>query len=352
MSTGTSTLNYVDETTRIAPIIVTGGSNGGIRDLEDDFCDVGNSAADIESAQNRWYGTVRYEGADVDDPTSSADEEQPDKRRVTAAAAATSIAAVLLVVTLVSYSRQTEKKVLKADSEKCARVVGQAKIQFLHHFWFLLTDGAGDRSVASKLFDQHVKTRAISARQVEVDDSILKVGRYGECRKAYVQALPVRRRRLLTVDSQAGKQTRSIARLCNREHDEDVMKIYCTEGLLLVGMQHKNILSVDHVVFDSLPMMIISPFMLNGDLKTYLRNCRPTLKNRKESLGTHDLISIAADIVSACVYISERHVVHRALMTANVLVGKDSREVKLSGFGYVYIISSIFAFRSPVRSQS
>lgn len=106
---------------------------------------------------------------------------------------------------------------------------------------------------------------------------------------------------------------------------------FVTEAHLLAVLVHPNILSVLGVVKDSLPMMVATPFMINGDLRLYLRSCRPMSLQRKEELKLPELLWICLQLCDACEYLENRQVVHRALMARNVLVGKDYRNIKLSG---------------------
>jgi serine/threonine protein kinase len=98
-------------------------------------------------------------------------------------------------------------------------------------------------------------------------------------------------------------------------------------------MHHPNILPVIGVMLDTLPMQMMTEHMRNGDLKSYLRACRPTSKITKEKLNAAKLLEICSQIACACVYLEGLKVVHRGLMTSNCLVGQNHTCIKLSGFG-------------------
>jgi serine/threonine protein kinase/Ran GTPase-activating protein (RanGAP) involved in mRNA processing and transport len=111
---------------------------------------------------------------------------------------------------------------------------------------------------------------------------------------------------------------------------EDAQR-FVAEAYLLVSLQHKNILRVVAVVTSSVSMLVVTELMLNRDLKTFLRACRPTLQTRKENLDVKSLLRVSSLVVEACEFLEERKVVHRALMASNVLVGVDHRDIRLGG---------------------
>lgn len=77
-----------------------------------------------------------------------------------------------------------------------------------------------------------------------------------------------------------------------------------------------------------------SSFYLQGDLKQYLRDCRPTKPDPKDRLTVDDLQSMVQQISSAMKYLELKKVIHRDLAARNVLVGENN-VVKLADFGMV-----------------
>ena len=81
------------------------------------------------------------------------------------------------------------------------------------------------------------------------------------------------------------------------------------------------LVAVSAVVVGALPLMIALERMDQGDLKSYLRACRPTVERPRERLDVDALLRIALSITRACEFMEERRLVHRGLMCRNVLVG-------------------------------
>lgn len=127
--------------------------------------------------------------------------------------------------------------------------------------------------------------------------------------------------------------------------DQETLKRFCLEALLVGTLEHDSILKILQVQTSSLPFMVVTERMPNGSLKDYLRSVRPSVKTKKKKLKVEDLLRIGLRLVQACEFLEARKVVHRAIMTKNVLVGRivgddgaagsDALdiEVKLSGFG-------------------
>ena len=124
-----------------------------------------------------------------------------------------------------------------------------------------------------------------------------------------------------------------VAKECHAKSERITIQLFCAEVLLVGALKHPRILDVVGAVLNALPMIAVFEFMENGNLNAYLRSCRATAKNRTEVLHVQQLLVVGEQIASACEFLESKKVVHRALMTSNVLVGKDHTTVKLTGFG-------------------
>ena len=124
-----------------------------------------------------------------------------------------------------------------------------------------------------------------------------------------------------------------IVKVCEWKNDKRTMAQFCAEAFLAGALQHKNILSPSSVSFETLPMAVATLHLQNGNLRNFLRACRPTAPQRKETLGVKELLHICAQAAAACEYLESCKVIHRSLMASNVLVGLTHRDVRLSGFG-------------------
>jgi hypothetical protein len=150
----------------------------------------------------------------------------------------------------------------------------------------------------------------------------------------------------------------------------DQAEVMLVEARLLCTLQHRNIATVTAVVLSPLrfaanaaangtpstaaashPALYasVSPHMQNGDLRTFLKACRPMAATQRQVVGKPELLAIAAAVLAAMAYLEEKKVVHRALMAEHVLVGADHRDIRLAGFGSVRAVFASDEYVSHVR---
>jgi hypothetical protein len=122
------------------------------------------------------------------------------------------------------------------------------------------------------------------------------------------------------------------------------------EARLLHQLQHPHIVRVLAIVTQTLPTWICLEYMAGGDLKTYLRQCRPALKVRRQEVTAEDFKMVLGQIASALAYLEQHRVVHRDVAARNVLVGADLRTVKLSDLGATRVLDEQDYYRK--RSHS
>jgi hypothetical protein len=93
---------------------------------------------------------------------------------------------------------------------------------------------------------------------------------------------------------------------------------------------------------DQPPIHIITAYMANGDLRTFLRACRPELAQPRASIRQPELFAATRQCVAALVFLERQHVVHRALAARHFLVGRDIFDVRLFSFSRskdIYLVS-------------
>ena len=77
------------------------------------------------------------------------------------------------------------------------------------------------------------------------------------------------------------------------------------------NFNHEHIVRLLGVCLDGEPQFIILELMNKGDLKSYLRASRPSLKNTLAALSVPNLLGIILDVAKGCAYLEEQHFVHR-----------------------------------------
>jgi hypothetical protein len=103
------------------------------------------------------------------------------------------------------------------------------------------------------------------------------------------------------------------------------------EALLLNGLRHPAIISLVAVVTDSVPVMLVTELMVNGDLRKLLRACRPHKVEKRVTVVTEaNMATMAAKMASAMAFLERRSILHRDLAARNILVGALPSDVKLA----------------------
>lgn len=123
------------------------------------------------------------------------------------------------------------------------------------------------------------------------------------------------------------------------------------EAKMTLLLEHPNIVSLIGVVDNALPMMYIIEYFPGGTLKQFLKRHRPSNGLISTFLDEKSLISIAAQIASACEFLELRKIVHRSLAADYVVVNEDGSIVKLANVGDARDIyqSSVYM---PVNTNS
>jgi hypothetical protein len=73
--------------------------------------------------------------------------------------------------------------------------------------------------------------------------------------------------------------------------------------------------------------------MTNGDLRTFLRACRPASAKPRQILTNADLFSISQKAVAAMVFLESKHIIHRGLAARHFQVGHDATDIRLANLG-------------------
>ncbi|XP_065830656.1 deleted in malignant brain tumors 1 protein-like isoform X2 [Oscarella lobularis] len=136
----------------------------------------------------------------------------------------------------------------------------------------------------------------------------------------------------------------------NRREVNDFVR----EGLRMRQFDHPNVIKLLGICWSDNPSnpyhrspLIILPYMELGDLKMYLRKCRPgepaaSVQDKiplQGKIGLIQLVKFSLQIASGMEYISNKGVVHRDLAARNCMVSW-SLEVKVGDFGLSKVLAA------------
>ncbi|KAG9510684.1 V-SRC [Fragariocoptes setiger] len=108
---------------------------------------------------------------------------------------------------------------------------------------------------------------------------------------------------------------------------------FLDEAVIMRKCRHENLVPLFGVCSREEPLLIITEFMCNGSLLSYLRNKRA----RDCKLSLIELTDIARQICNGMAYLEEQKLIHRDLAARNILVGRNLY-VKVADFGLARMI--------------
>eukprot|EP00118_Oscarella_pearsei_P023520 m.282502 g.282502 ORF g.282502 m.282502 type:complete len:1292 (+) comp40657_c0_seq3:71-3946(+) len=177
-----------------------------------------------------------------------------------------------------------------------------------------------------------INTVVIAPERIKKEDRIGK-GNFGEVFKGFM-------------DTSKKVAIKSVQDAMNRKEVNDFVR----EGLQMRDFKHPNVMELYGICWSDDPShplhrspLIVLPYMELGDLKVYLRQCRPgrraTMKPGTQQLPQQlrnvslvQLVKFAHQIAKGMEYISEKGIVHRDLAARNCMVNWDL-EIKVADFG-------------------
>ncbi|KAL5467583.1 hypothetical protein EMCRGX_G031838 [Ephydatia muelleri] len=178
--------------------------------------------------------------------------------------------------------------------------------------------------------DDHMKYQTIFERaMIKYEDLNLKQEVFGEGSFSKVYRGTLHQTETGTIEV-AVKAMKSI------ESDAE-MKNFFTECSVMQTLKHPNVLGLLGMCFDSpdkTPLMVL-PFMVNGNLKDYLKKHRGPqlqLETYPENLSLQTLKRICVEITEGMSYLADRRFVHRDLAARNCLLD-NALTVKVGDFG-------------------
>lgn len=106
---------------------------------------------------------------------------------------------------------------------------------------------------------------------------------------------------------------------------EQIRCDFLTQATIMAQFKHENVIKLKGIVTLSHPLMIVTEYMENGSLDSFL-------KLSKNKLTIHQMIKMLSDTASGMKYLSDMHFVHRDLAARNILIDYNLT-CKVSDFG-------------------
>lgn len=82
------------------------------------------------------------------------------------------------------------------------------------------------------------------------------------------------------------------------------------EACVLRTLKHPRIVALVGIATQSQPAVLCLEYMANGDLRSFLRKCRPALEVPKAEIGPVTMAAIAARLCSALAFLEAHSIVH------------------------------------------
>lgn len=207
---------------------------------------------------------------------------------------------------------------------------------------------------------RHLRKQAAAPDADSVDDmlvkckSVVKMRQVGEGRRSTVYVGEMLGGEPVAIKKLRADPT-SDAAAAHVQNADLASTSFLEEALLLRNLDHPNCLRVVGIVETPSPFTVLTQYCANGNLKSFLRACRPALASPRARLTTEILNQTAAKVTAGMVYLSSKSIVHRALAAHSILVGDTIDDIKLSRFGRsrdVYLSDEYVATASSAATSS
>lgn len=129
-------------------------------------------------------------------------------------------------------------------------------------------------------------------------------------------------------DGIRGKQKAVAVKLLHNKPKSEAIVGLFKEILMMAKMSHRNIVRLEGMAINSLPLMVVMELCPNGSVFTYLRKCCAN----QPTFPISQLMLFASGIASGLAYLHQQYCLHCDLAARNVLLG-ENLEVKLADFG-------------------
>ncbi|WKY09899.1 hypothetical protein Q1695_002337 [Nippostrongylus brasiliensis] len=140
----------------------------------------------------------------------------------------------------------------------------------------------------------------------------------------------------------------------NKSTSAEAQREFAFEALFMHKFNHPNIVRLHWIQWDPPRLRIVLEYMGGGDLRTYLREARPTQENFNPlGLRIFDLLNIALDVAKGCEELNRQKYIHRDLAARNCLLTEKgpNRVVKIGDFGMARDIYENNYYRKGGRAK-
>ena len=240
------------------------------------------------------------------------------------------IAAMLVVCLVVAWvlnhrrGRGSTHRVAKQMAALRELLLQNVQAQFLLGYRQLI----GIDIASFEEYQAQIATFEVSASAIMIEDELGK-GNYGTVFRAQLK----RRGRPTVMVAVKVPNPPGLGAGADLESLADQSTALLLEAFVMHGLRHPFIVSVVALAAHCQPVMLCLELMENGDLRSFLKACRPSLPNPKAAIDTLTIAKMAARLSSAMSFLEKNRVIHRDLAARNVLVGATVLDVKLGDLG-------------------
>uniref|UniRef100_UPI003AAB6E44 ephrin type-B receptor 4b-like n=1 Tax=Centroberyx gerrardi TaxID=166262 RepID=UPI003AAB6E44 len=220
---------------------------------------------------------------------------------VTGVLVAMGILLLIAVAILAAYCYRRRKRAKDAESDKNGHyLMGQTMKVYIDPFTY------EDPNEAVREF-----AKEIDASFVKIEE-VIGAGEFGEVCRGRLR-VPGRKENYVAIKTLKGGYT------------DKQRRDFLSEASIMGQFQHPNIIHLEGVITTSCPVMILTEFMENGALDSFLRM-------NDGQFTTIQLVGMLRGIAAGMKYLSEMSFVHRDLAARNILVNSNL-VCKVSDFG-------------------
>ncbi|CAJ0590574.1 unnamed protein product [Cylicocyclus nassatus] len=139
----------------------------------------------------------------------------------------------------------------------------------------------------------------------------------------------------------------------NKSTSAEAQREFAFEALFMHKFNHPNIVRLHWIQWDPPRLRIILELMEGGDLRSFLRDARPTQENANPfNLSILDIVNISLDIARGCEELNRQKYIHRDLAARNCLLKMGpNRRAKIGDFGMARDIYENNYYRKGGRAK-